>query len=154
MTAELPPNIKAQLDEVGIFQPDPTDELHQRLVAALSRTGTGTRGNQLVAMQWVFNWDLGRQGDRFAHAKADYEALVARHVVKFRDAGEKSGAMCEKRAEAEDDVKAAHLEYRLAEQLERLARKRLDTIKNQIEVWRSENADRRVADGFHARTGT
>lgn len=152
--ADLEPDIVAALAEVGIFDPNPADELHQKLVAALRRTRGDGEGVRLVALQWVFNWDLGRYGVEFAESKADYEALVAKHVVRFRDGGEKSGAMCEKRAEAEPDVKAAHLRYRLAEQLERLARKRLETIKNQIEVWRSRNADRRVADRFHTEQGT
>lgn len=151
--AALDPDIVAALDEVGIYNPDPKDELHQRLVAALFRTRGMSQGVQLVAMQWVFNWDLGRQGDRFANAKATFEALVAAHEVRFRDAGEKSGEMCHKRAMALPDVQAAHLEYRLSEQLERLARKRLDTIKNQISVWQSENANQREADKFHAREG-
>jgi len=144
----------AELAAVGIYQPDPTNELHRRLVEAIARTRGSSRGNQLVAMQWVFNWDLERQGAEFAEAKTEYEALVAKAVVRFRDAGERSGEMCVRRAEAEDDVRAAALRFRLAEQLERLARKRLETVRNQIEVWRSENADRRVADSFHARSGT
>lgn len=150
---ELDPDIVAALDEVGIYNPDPADDLHKKLVAALYRTRGMSQGVQLVALQWVFNWDMGRQGSRFAEAKATYEALVAAHEVRFRDGGEKSGAMCNKRAMALPDVHAAHLEYRLAEQLERLARKRLDTIKNQISVWQSENANQREADKFHAREG-
>lgn len=150
----LPEEFAAELAAVGIYTPDPSNELHRRLVEAMQRTRGSSRGNQLVAMQWVFNWDLEQQGAEFASSKTEYESLVAKHVVRFRDAGEKSGEMCVRRAEAEPDVHAAALRYRLAEQLERLARKRLETVRNQIEVWRSENADRRTADSFHARTAT
>ena len=152
--AELTPAIKAQLEEVGIYAPSHLVELDRRLVAALARTEAGSRGVQLVAMQWVFGWDMGRAGDEFAKAKTAYEVLTAMHEVKFRDAGERSGEMCGKRAAALPEVYAANLRYRLAEQLERLARKRLDTIKNQIEVWRSQNANEREADRVHARVGT
>lgn len=143
----------AELAAVGIYQPDQTNELHRRLVEAIARTRGSSRGNQLVAMQWVFNWDLERQGAEFAEAKTEYESLVAKAVVRFRDAGERSGEMCVRRAEAEDDVRAAALRFRLAEQLERLARKRLETVRNQIEVWRTSSADQRAADAYHARTG-
>lgn len=152
--AELEPDVVADLREIGIDNPNPSDELHVRLVEAMRRTRGASPGNRLVALQWVLNWDLGRQGREFAEAKSDYEFLMARKVIEFRDAGERSGAMCEKRAEAVDEVRVAHLRYRMAEQLERLARKRLDTVRNQIEVWRSENATQRVADALHVRSGT
>ena len=151
MSTALAPDVVAELEAVGIYNADPEDELHKRLVAALYRTRGASRGNRLVAMQWVYNWDLGRYGTEFATARADYESMKAIHIVVFRDAGEKSGAMCDTRAEALPEVKAAHLRYRVAEQLERLARKRLDTITNQIEVWRSEEATQRKADDFQAR---
>ncbi|TDW30990.1 hypothetical protein [Cryobacterium psychrophilum] len=152
--ADMTPAIALQLEEVGIYAPSHLNELDRRLVAALDRTAISGRGAQLVAMQWVFGWDMGRAGKEFADAKAAYEVLTAMHEVKFRDAGERSGEMCGKRAAALPDVNAANLRYRLAEQLERLARKRLDTIKNQIEVWRSMNANEREADRVHAHVGT
>jgi hypothetical protein len=148
----LPADIREELAAVGIFDPDPAQELHVRLVAAIERTRGHSRGAQLVAMQWVFTWDLRRYGREFAEAKTAYEVLHARRQVEFRDAGEKSGAMCATRADAMPDVAEAHLRYRLAEQLERLARKRLDTISNEIEVWRSENANVRAADALTARS--
>lgn len=148
----LPDDIREELAAVGIFDPDPGDELHRRLVDALKRTRGHSRGAQLVALQWVFTWDLRRYGREFAEAKTRYEVLVAMHMVTFRDAGEKSGAMCETRAAALPEVAEANLRYRLAEQLERLARKRLDTISNEIEVWRSENANVRAADAHSARS--
>jgi len=149
----LPEEFAAELAAVGIYTPDPSNELHRRLVEAMQRTRGSSRGNQLVAMQWVFNWDLERQGAEFAEAKTEYESLVAKLVVRFRDAGEKSGEMCVRRAEADDEVRAVALRFRLAEQLERLARKRLETVRNQIEVWRTSSADQRAADAYHARTG-
>lgn len=147
-------DIIEDLAAIGIDDLDPTNDLHLRLVDACQRTQGSSPGNRLVALQWVFNWDLGRYGKEFAESKADYEQLRAKAIVRFRDDGEKSGAMCEQRADATDEVRDAHLRYRLAEQLERLARKRLDTVRNQIEVWRSENATARVMDGYHGRTGT
>lgn len=153
MTGPLDPEIIDALAEVGIFSPDPADELHRRLVSALNRTLGQPEGVRLTAMRWVYAWDLERQGDEFATARAEYESLIAQHVIRFRDAGEKSGEMCTKRAEALDDVKAANLRYRLAEQRERLARKRLDAAADQMKVWQSTNADRRAADQYHARTG-
>ena len=150
----LEPAIVDALAEVGIYSPDPSDELHKRLVSALRRTVGHADGARLVALRWVYAWDLERQGDELAEARAEYDSLVAREVIRFRDAGEKSGEMCLKRAEALDGVKEAHLRYRLAEQRERLARKRLDAAADQIKVWQSVNADRRAADQFHARTGT
>lgn len=148
----LPEDIREELAAVGIFEPDPRDELHVRLVDAIKRTRGHSRGAQLVALQWVFTWDLRRYGREFAEAKTRYEVLHAMREVEFREAGEKSGAMCSTRADALPDVAEANLRYRLAEQLERLARKRLDTISNDIEVWRSENANVRAADAHSARS--
>ena len=154
MSEPLEPAVLDSLAEVGIYSPDPKDELHLRLVAALRRTLGQPDGNRLVAIRWVFAWDLERQGDEVAVSRAEYDSLVAREVIRFRDGGEKSGEMCMKRAEALDGVKAAHLRFRLAEQRERLARKRLDAAADQIKVWQSVNADRRAADQFHARSAT
>lgn len=150
----LEPDVEAALAEVGIYSPDPTDELHRRLVDALRRTRGLPAGVRFTAMRWVYTWALEHAGDEFAEAKADYESKVARAVIRFRDGGERSGEMCTKRAEATDEVREAHLRYRIAEQRERLARKRLDTMADQIKVWQSVNADRRAADEFHARTAS
>jgi hypothetical protein len=149
----LDPRIAQQLAEIGIDSPSQTDPLHVRLVDALWRTMALSEGERLTAIQWVFNWDLGRQGVEFAESKTAYETELAKAVVRFRDDGEKSGEMCIKRAEATDEIRAAALRFRLAEQLERLARKRLETVRNQIEVWRSQNATRRAADSFHGSRG-
>ena len=105
-------------------------------------------------MRWVFAWALEQEGTALAETRAAYDSLKARHVIRFRDAGERSGEMCEKRADAMDDVKDAHLSFRVAEQRERLARKRLDAISDQIKVWQSLNANERAADFHHARSGT
>jgi hypothetical protein len=150
--APLEPDVVAALAEVGIYSPDPTDELHRRLVDALRRTRGEPDGIRFTAMRWVYSWALEQAGDEFATAKSEYEAKVAKAVIRFRDAGERSGEMCTKRAEATDEVQQANLRYRVAEQRERLARKRLDTMADQIKVWQSVNADRRAADQFHART--
>lgn len=154
MTGEGQPleeHVADALAEVGIYSPDPAEPLHQRLVSALRRTAGQPDGVRLTAMRWVYAWDLEHQGDELAAARAEYESLLAQHVIRFRDGGEKSGEMCTKRAEALDDVKSANLRYRLAEQRERLARKRLDAAADQIKVWQSVNADRRAADVAHAR---
>lgn len=146
----LDPSLSKELERIGVFSPEPENQLHRRLVDALVRTRGDSRGEQLTALQWVLNWDLQEQGIEFSRAKTDYERIRAKLIVKFRDAGEKSGEMAGMRADATDEVYLAHLRYRLAEQTERLARKRLDTISNEIDVWRSLNADRRKADAFHA----
>lgn len=151
--SELDPRIVAALADVGVFTPDPENELHQRLVSALTRTLGQPQGVVLTALRWVYSWALEREGDELANARADYESLVARHVIRFRDAGEKSGEMATKRAEAQDEVRAANLRFRLAEQRERLARKRLDACADQIKVWQTLSADQRAADQFHARSG-
>jgi len=153
MPRTLDPDVVDALASVGIYQPDPADPVHVRLVEALERTIGQPDGVRLTAMRWVYAWALEREGDELAEARASYEALLASHIVRFRDDGEKSGEMCTKRAEARDDVKAANLRYRLAEQRERLARKRLDACADQIKVWSSLNANERAANLVHARTG-
>ena len=153
MTRTLNPAVVEALAEVGIFQPDPNNALHVRLVDALERTLGQPDGVRLTAMRWVYAWALEQEGDELAEARSAYEALVARETIRFRDGGEKSGEMATKRAEALDQVKEANLRYRLAEQRERLARKRLDTCADQIKVWQSLNANNRAADRLHAQTG-
>lgn len=153
MSGELDPRIAAELAEIGIFSPDPDSELHRRLVAALARTLGQPDGVRLTALRWVYAWALEQEGDGLAVARAEYETLLAQHIVRFRDGGERSGEMASRRAEALDEVAAAHLRWRLAEQRERLARKRLDACADQIKVWQSLNANSRAADRYHAQVG-
>lgn len=154
MTVQPPDGEIVQfLATLGIDDLDPHNPFHLRLVDACHRTKGMLLGARLVALEWVFNWDLERYGTEWATAKTEYEVARAKAIVRFRDEGEKSGAMCEVKADALDEIRDLHLRYRVAEQMMRLANKRVGTIKNQMEVWRSQNANQRAADQFHARTG-
>jgi len=146
----LDPEYAAALAELGIFEPDEDNELHRRLVDALSRTRRLPEMSRISAIRFVCLWDMGRYGEELAEARAAYDALHAKVTLRHRVAGEKSGEMCRAAADADPEVEAAHLRYRLAEQLERLARKRLDAIDGEFEAARSLNANRRAADRGHA----
>lgn len=148
------PEIVAFLATLQIDDLSPTDPFHLRLVDACHRTAGQSVGARLVALEWVFSWDLRRYIDDYGLWKTTYDNERAKSIIRHRDAGEKSGAMAEFRADAEDEIRELHLKYRLAEQMMRLANKRVATINHQFEAWRSENANVRAADLHHARTGT
>lgn len=135
--APLDRDIADALSEVGIYEPDPENELHRRLVDALYRTRGQILGARYVAMQWVFDWDLGRHADGAAEAESDYarisevrrlelgtEAAKAKdawqnlrgsEIVRVRDAGERNAEIAGMRADLVEKVRAAFLEKELAE---------------------------------------
>lgn len=151
--APLSPDILAALQDIGLQNPDPTDPLHVRLVNALFRTRGNSKGAQLVALQFEFNWELKDAGRIFAKSKTDYEHYLDKESTRFRLEGEKSGDMALRRANASDEAYRLLLEYRLAEQRERAMRKFLETLRSAFENHRTDRADDRAANSFQARGG-
>jgi hypothetical protein len=90
-----------------------------------------------------------------AIAKSRYERLLAREMIRLRQTGiEKSGTAAEKRAEDNDEVWQAHLDYRLAERLEWVAKSALRVLEVSNDNWRTIQANERAADSAHSRSGT
>lgn len=115
--------------------------------------------NKVIALMHTYNQDLEVQASTFARAKAEHDRLKAIHTINKRYgrdgmAPEKSGEMCTLYAESQDDVAAADLQYRLAEQLMGADKSKLSILHAELEKWRTEQANERAADSFQARTGT
>lgn len=137
-------------DIIGLDQVDEENPLHQQLADAITNAGPGASfGARVVALRYVFNWQLNDAGAVYAKAKADYEHKIARRVME-----ETAGAAAEGRkmtlglAEkiAEHDAYEEKLAYLLAEQRERSCRKFLDTLEASLDNFRTSRADERAAD--------
>lgn len=148
---ELQPFVLRRLAAFGIRQPDPTIPLHRDLVDAVERLEGAPVGVLNTALMWCWLAELDRQGRAFATAKTGYQRALGRAIVTYRHQGEKSAAVAEQRAEAEDqDVIDNHLAYRLAEQGVQVARQALSILQTQNDNWRTQEANQRAADRFHA----
>lgn len=112
-----------------------------------------SRENQIIAEMWAYHTDMGRQARIYAQAKSAYQQRLSTVVVTERAAGEKSATAAEHTAESRDDVHAAHVAYRLAEQLLNVNRAALNILHAELDKIRTERADARAADAHMARTG-
>lgn len=145
------PGVAAILrDIIGLDQVDEENPLHQQLADAITNAGPGASfGARVVALRYVFNWQLNDAGAVYARAKADYEHKVARRVME-----ETATAAAEDRkialglAEkiAEHDAYEEKLTYLLAEQRERSMRNFLGTLGAALDLHRTDRSDQRAAD--------
>lgn len=151
MTIDLPPMFRDVLARIGIDRPDESNPLHMKLIDALRPLGpAATLGQRVVAMRWVFNWELNTAGQEYATAKTDYEHHMARVKVRQLAEPKMSVAKAEAIAEADEESYRLKLTYLLAEQRERSMRKFLDTLDAALDNHRTDRADRRAADTAHA----
>ena len=153
MTAEqIPPALLVILKRIGMEQPDLSVQLHRKLVDALRDLGPGaTHGQRVVAMRWVFNWELTDAGKVLATSKTNYERFIAKTKTRLMDADAKmSVAKAETFAEAEDEAYTLKLDYLLAEQRERAMREFLKTLAASLDNHRTDRADQRAGDQAHA----
>lgn len=151
MSEQFPPAFLDVLRRIGIDQPDMSNPLHVKLIDALRPLGpAATLGQRVVAMRWVFNWELNAAGQEFATAKTDYEHHMAKVKVRHLAEPKMSVAKAEAIAEADDESYRLKLTYLLAEQRERSMRKFLDTLDAALDNHRTDRADQRAADTAHA----
>lgn len=148
---EIPPLLRDVLRGIGLENPDLTVPLHRRLVEALHDLGPGaTLGQRVVAMRWVFNWELRDAGAEFARAKAAYEHYMDRRMVTLLAEPKMSVAKAQVIASGDDEAYRLKLTYLLAEQTERAMRKFLETLDAALENHRTDRADQRAGDRAHA----
>lgn len=133
-----------------------TDEsrLSRDLADVRTRLANAPRHTQVIAEMWCYATDLRRQCEEHARAKSWYQREKSKAVVAARAAGEKSATAAEHAAEADEDIYAAHLAYRLAEQLIVADRAALNVLHAELDSIRTDRADARKADEFMARTQT
>lgn len=115
--------------------------------------------NRIIAMMHAYHADLVQQARIFAEAKSEHDRRKAVATMNKRYGregleAEKSGEMCATYAESLDDVYAADVAYRLAEQMVSADKAKLQILHAELEKWRTEQANDRAADAFTARTGT
>ncbi len=108
--------------------------------------------NLIIAKMWIYHHDLEYQCWRYTNAKTEFGRLQARVVVQMRQEGEKNYDVCRHVADMDDTVHAAHLAYRLAEQMITADREALRILHGELEAYRTQAADQRAADTFQART--
>lgn len=108
--------------------------------------------NLIIARMSAYLRDLRRQMGTYAEQKSEYDRKMSRIVVTMRNEGEKNYDVCKHVALMDEEVHAAHLAYRLAEQLITLDREALRVLHAQLDAYRTEAADQRAADQFQART--
>lgn len=118
------------------------------------RMSNQPRENQIIAEMWAWQQEMTRQSHVFAQAKSFHGREVAKVIISERLAGEKSAAVAEKKAETVDEIYAAHVAYRLAEQLVYAAKEGLRILHAELDKLRTQKADARAADQFTARTQT
>lgn len=139
-------------DIIGLTDVDEDNPLHMQLVDAITNAGpVASFGARVVALRYVFNWQLLDAGERFAKAKADYERFIDTETVKLRGTaaarGEKTTrAEAEQIARASDRAYELHLAYLVAEQRERAMRNFLQTLESALDNHRTDRADQRAAD--------
>lgn len=140
---------------LGIRNPDPESALHRGLGSVFDRLHGADDGVLNIALMWEFNSEMGRQGDVYATAKTNYDHYIGKAIVRYRAMGEKSAAVCEARANSEDQkTYQAHLIYRSAEQAVNRCKEALKILHAANENFRTRRADERSADSFTARTQT
>lgn len=149
------PGVAAILrDIIGLDQVDEENPLHQQLADAITNAGPGASfGARVVALRYVFNWQLNDAGAVYARAKADYEHKVARRVMEetaMAAAEDRKIALGLAEKIAEHDAYEEKLTYLLAEQRERSCRNFLQTLNAALELHRTDRADQRMADRAHA----
>lgn len=146
---------RALLRRVGVPDPVAGNPLHADLLDVVRRLRNAPEGVRNVALSYAWLAELDRQGRKHAIAKSRYERLLARAIIRLRQDGvEKSGSAAEKRAEDDDEVWQAHLDYRLAEQLQNVARSALRVLEVANDNWRTQQANERRQDSFHADGGS
>lgn len=148
----MPVAIEDVLRDVGISEYDESNPLHVKIRDALFELGpSATVGQRVVALRWIFNWELTAAGKEFGTAKADYERHMAREKVRQMATDPKvSVAKAETYAEADDESYRLKLTYLLAEQRERAMRHFLQTLDAMLDNHRSDRADWRAGDRAHS----
>lgn len=145
------PGVAAILrDIIGLDGIDEENPLHQQLADAITNAGPGASfGARVVALRYVFNWQLNEAGATYAKAKADYEHAVARKVVEemaTAAAEERKIALGLAEKIAESEAYEMKLTYLLAEQRERSMRNFLGTLGAALDLHRTDRSDQRAAD--------
>lgn len=136
---------------VGLGAPELTDPLHRALFDAVVDLGpNASLGMRIVALRYVFNWELVSAGSEYATAKANYEKHMSRAKAKLLSEPKMSVAKAEVIADADDEAYRLKLQYLVAEQRERAMRKFLDTLDAALENHRTDRADQRAGDRAHA----
>jgi hypothetical protein len=135
------------------LEPDPSDSLHKRVVIALRSTGGAPLGDQLVALQFAFNGELLSAGREWADAKSKYENHVKAEATRLRREEHMSATAARLAAEGAVDALEMRRRELVAEKREQAIRKYLDTFQSAMDNHRTNRADWRAVDTFHAQTG-
>ena len=109
--------------------------------------------DRVIARMWAYHHDLELRAHEYAVRKTEYERLKGAVVLTSRANGERSAEVATMRAEQDDNVYAAHVDYRSAEQLLTADREALRILHATLDKMRTEAGDARAADTFTASHG-
>lgn len=136
-------------DLIGL-EVDPDDDLHTKLCETVRRLGPGaTYGQRIVALRFIFAWELRAAGRIYGTAKADYENQLAVRVVEIVETAAGDGkrvALGLAEYKAQGEAYELKLTYLVAEQRERAMRKFLDALDAALDNHRTDRADSRAVD--------
>lgn len=137
---------------VGLGDPDLDVPLHRKLFDTVVDLGVNASlGQRIIALRYVFNWELVDAGQTFATARGAYEKAAAKAKVRmFADDPKLAIGKAEVMVDADDELHLLKLSYLVAEQRERAMRKFLDTLDAALENHRTDRADQRGRDRAHA----
>jgi hypothetical protein len=112
-----------------------------------------TGSHLIIARMWIYQRDLEYWGNLYAEAKTNYGRMFGRAFAKARVEGAKSADDATHKAEDQDEVFMAHLNYRRAEQMVTANREALKILHGQLDEWRTNQANERAANQFLTREG-
>ena len=122
------------------------------LLAEARNTSKNPRlADRNIAAAWAYHEDLVLTGHRFGHVKTWCEYLISKRVMVLREAGERSAEVAAGQALQEPQIFEAKMQYRVAEQRITSDREALDIIQARLDDLRTQAADRRAGDEFHAK---
>lgn len=140
---------------IRLAEVDLADRLHQRLIQALQACGpAATDGELITAMRFVFGHEMSLAGDESALAKVSAERMLAVESAQIhRESGVPLSAA--KRL-VEADARYWDWRERAERQLQRqrYCREMLHSLQAALDNHRTDRADMRAADQWHAQTAT
>lgn len=140
---------------IRLAEVDLGDRLHQRLIQSLAACSpSATDGELITAMRFVFGHEMQLAGDDAAMHKVRAERMLSVDAAEMR---RESGCSA---AEAKRAIEATTLYWTHRETAERMlqrqryCREMLHALQAALDLHRTDRADQRAADQWHAATAT
>ena len=140
---------------IRLAEIDLHDRLHQRIIQSLQACGPGASDGELItAMRFVFGHEMSLSGDEAATEKIAAERMLG---VEAGELHRESGIS---RTEAKRVIEGEPRYWEHRRQAERMlqrqryCREMLHSLQAALDNHRTDRADQRAADQWHAQTAT